>query len=99
MNMRPMGGLVKPPKTPGIIKPPVMSGNVKPPINFPDMKPPFRPMGGLVQPPTQKPTIKEIFAKLPSILKNKKVQMAAGITAGAAAIATIGTVIANKIKK
>ncbi len=99
MNMRPMGGLVRPPKTPIIIKPPIMSGNVKPPTDFPGRKPTIKPMGGLIQPPTQRPTIKEIISKLPTVLKNKKVQMAAGITAGAAAIATIGTIIANKIKK
>lgn len=68
MNMRPMGGLVRPPKTPIIIKPPIMSGNVKPPKTFPEFKPPFTPMGGLVKPPTQKPTqlpiIKNILDKI-----------------------------------
>ena len=103
MNMRPMGGLIRPPKTPTIIKPPIMSGNIKPPTTLPGYKPPFTPMAGLVSPPTQKPTqkpiLKDILDKIGELAKNKKVKIAAGITAGAATIATIGTIIANKIKK
>ena len=72
MNMRPMAGLVRPPKNPITIKPPVMSGNVKPPKDFPGFKPPFKPMGGLVQPPTQKQTIKETIGKIGKLLSNKK---------------------------
>ena len=99
MNMRPMAGLVKPTKNPITIKPPVMSGNVLPPKDFPGLKPQIKPMGGLVQPPTQKPTIKETIGKIGKLLNNKKLKAFAGITAGVATIATIATVISNKIKK